>query len=125
MVLRSSRAPGMLAALAGARARSGGARLEQAELSQRCDSVVKADLLRDLAVDDLQHRRAGEAHLAPGPREKAPDQKVIEGRTGVGSAAFPLADDSVALGDQIGDAPEVEVGERGAEVGHERLDVVA
>src|ERR1700722_11170541 len=101
MVLGSARTPGMLAALAGAGARSGGG-LEQAELSQRGHAVVNADLLRDLAVDDLQHRRAGEAHLAAGRRGKAPDQKVIEGRTGVGSAAFPLADHSVALGDQIG-----------------------
>ena len=39
---------------------SGG--LEQAELGQRGDAVVEADLLRDLAVDHLQHRCAGEAH---------------------------------------------------------------
>ena len=43
----------------------------------------------------------------------------------MGAATFPLTDDVVALGDQIGRAPEIEIGERGAEVGHERLDVVA
>ena len=37
---------------------------------------------------------------------------VVEGVAGVGAAAFPLADDVVALGDQIRRAPEVEVGER-------------
>ena len=41
------------------------------------------------------------------------------------SAAFPLADDIVTIGDQVGGAPEVEVGEGGPEVGHERFDLLA
>ena len=51
-------------------------------------------------------------------------QEVAEGRTGVRTAAFPLADDIVAFCDQIRRAPEVEIGECSAEIGHERLDVV-
>src|SRR5277367_727508 len=97
-------------------ARSGGP--EQAELGQRGDAVVEADLLRDLAVNHLQDRRAGEAHLAAGRGRKAANQEVFEGRTGVGSPAFPLANDIVAFGDQIGGPPEVEVGKRGAKIGH-------
>ena len=40
------------------------------------------------------------------------------------AAAFPLADDIVAFGDQVRGAPEVEIRERRTEIGHERLDVV-
>src|SRR4051812_10356422 len=43
----------------------------------------------------------------------------------MGAAALPLADDVITLGDQVGGAPELEIGERLAEAGHERLDVVA
>src|ERR1700736_121935 len=42
----------------------------------------------------------------------------------VRTAAFPLADDIVAFCDQIRRAPEVEIGECSAEIGHEYLDVV-
>src|SRR6266536_3117082 len=38
--------------------------------------------------------------------------------------AFPLADDIVAFCDQISRAPEAEIGECSAEIGHECLDVV-
>ena len=100
-------------------------RLDETELGQRGDAVVEADLLCDPAVDHLEHRRAGEAHLAAGRGGKAADQEIVEGRTGVGSAAFPLANHIVAFGDQIGGPPEVEVGERRAKVGHERSYVVA
>src|ERR1700730_16832566 len=41
------------------------------------------------------------------------------------SAALPTTDDAVALGDQVGCTPEIEVRERLAEVGHKSLDVVA
>ena len=63
--------------------------------------------------------------LRPVAAGRPPTRKSSKAGPAVGSAAFPPADDIVALGDQIGGAPEVEVGERGAEVGHERLDVVA
>src|SRR5262249_33510113 len=39
------------------------------------------------------------------------------------AATFPLPDDVVALGDQIRRAPEIEIGECGTEIGHERPDV--
>jgi hypothetical protein len=51
-------------------------------------------------------------------------QEVAEGRTGVRTAAFPLADDIVAFCDQFRRTPEFEIGERSAEIGHECLDVV-
>jgi hypothetical protein len=68
---------------------------------------------------------AGEVHLSAGRGRQAADEEVVEGRTRMRAAAFPLADDIVALGDQVGGAPEVEVGECSPEVGHERLDVGA
>jgi hypothetical protein len=52
-------------------------------------------------------------------------EEVIECRTGMSAATLPLADDVVPLGDEVGRAPEVEVGERGAEIRHEGLDVFA
>src|SRR5262249_25144432 len=51
-------------------------------------------------------------------------QEVAEGRTRVRTAAFPLADDIVAFRDQIRRAPEIEIRECSAEIGHECLDVV-
>src|SRR5258705_38172 len=41
------------------------------------------------------------------------------------AAAFPTADDVVALGNEVGSAPEIEIGERLAKAGHERLDIFA
>src|SRR5262249_17266924 len=81
--------------------------------------------LYDLAVEHLEHRRAGEVHLAAGRSGETADQKVAERWTGMGATTFPLTDDVVALGDQIRRAPEIEIGERGAEVGHECLYIVA
>src|SRR5262249_12398762 len=103
--------------------RSGG--FDQPKLGERGDAVVEADLLDDLPVDHLQDRRAREVHLAAGRRGETADQEVVKRRAGVGATTFPLADDVVTFGDQIRGSPEVEVGERGTEVGHERLDVVA
>jgi hypothetical protein len=37
----------------------------------------------------------------------------------MGPATFPSTDDVIALGDEIGRAPELEVRERGAEIHHE------
>src|SRR5882724_11190890 len=82
-----------------------GCRLEQFELSQRGNAVIETDLLDDLAVDDLQHRRTREVHLATRRRRKATDQEIVERRPGVGAAAFPLTDDIIPLGDQISGAP--------------------
>ena len=59
-----------------------------------------------------KHGRAGEAHLAAGRRRQRADEEVVEGRAGVRAAAFPPADDIVALGDEVGRAAEVEVRER-------------
>src|SRR6202171_595461 len=40
--------------------------LDEPELHQGCDAVIKADFLDDLAVLELQHGRSGELHLATG-----------------------------------------------------------
>src|SRR6516164_9222214 len=96
----------------------------QLKLGQRGHAIVEADLLDDLAADYLQHRRAGKVHLPATPGREAADQEVIEGRTRMGATTFPLTDDIVALCDKIRRAPEIEVGECGTEIGHERLDVV-
>src|SRR5262249_42646849 len=102
---------------------SGGA--EQPKLRQGGDPVVQADLLDDLAVLELEDGDAGEVHLPARVRGQAAGEEVLEGRAGVGAAAFPLADDVVALGEELGRAPELQVGERDAEIHHEGLDVFA
>src|SRR6516165_8776774 len=55
--------------------------LDQSKLGQRGHAVVEAYLFDDLAVDHLQHRGAGEVHLAAGRSRKTADQEIIEGRT--------------------------------------------
>src|SRR5215475_1943218 len=102
--------------------RSGG--FEQPKLGHRGHAVIEADLLDDLAIDHLEHSGAGEVHLAAGRSREAANQKVVEGWARMGATAFPLSDDIVALGDQSRRTPEIEIGECGTEVGHERLDVV-
>src|SRR5262249_50739158 len=102
---------------------SGG--VEQPELGQGGNAVVQADLLDDLAVLELEDGHAGEVHLPARVGGQAAGQEVLEGRTGVGPAALPLPDDIVALGDEVGRAPEFHVGERNAEIHHERLDILA
>ena len=97
---------------------------DQAELAERGDAVVKADLLGDEAVLDLQDSGAGEPHHLAGVSRQRTDGHVVERVPGVGAAALPLADHVVALGDEIGGAPEVQVGERGAELSGELADRV-
>ena len=53
------------------------------------------------------------------------DEKIVERWPGVGAAAFPSANDIVALGDEIGRTPEFKVGECGAEIEHEIPHVLA
>jgi hypothetical protein len=85
-------------------------------LGERCYAVIEANFLGDLAVLNPEDRRAGEVHLSAGSRGQRPGQKITECRTGVRAATFPLTDDIVALCNQVGRAPEVEVRERPAEV---------
>jgi hypothetical protein len=99
-------------------------RSHRPDLGQRLNAVVKTDFLGDLAVLNTQHRSPGEVHLPAGCRRQRAHQEVAEGRTGVRTAAFPLADDIVAFCDQIRHTPEVEIGECCAKIGHECLDVV-
>jgi hypothetical protein len=94
-------------------------------LGERCYAVIEANFLGDLAVLNPEDRRAGEVHLSAGSRGQRPGQKITECRTGVRAATFPLTDDIVALCNQVGRAPEVEVRERPAEVPLEGLNVFA
>ncbi len=50
--------------------------------------------------------------------------EALAAKPGPFSTAFPLAHHVVALGDEIGGAPEVEVGERGTERGGELAHLV-
>src|SRR5438445_8201791 len=52
-------------------------------------------------------------------------KEVTEGRSGVRAAAFPTADNVIALGDEIRGTPEVEVRERRTEPHHEVPHVLA
>src|SRR5215470_11203423 len=63
-------------------------------------------------------------HLPASRCRQRSKKKITESRTRVGAAAFPPPDHRVALGDQVGSAPEVEVWKRGPERGHEGFDVV-
>src|SRR6185437_13652759 len=96
--------------------------LDEAELTQCGDPVVEADLLGDKAVFDLQHGDPSESHHLAGAGRQFAERHVVERRAGVRAAAFPLADHVVALGDQVGGAPEVQVRERGAELSRELAD---
>src|ERR1700722_17430427 len=98
---------------------------EQAELGRGSDPIVQADLLDDLAVLELENGRASEVHLPARIRGQASGEKVLERRAGVCATALPLPDDVIAFGDEIGRAPEVQIGEGRAKVGHESLDVIA
>src|SRR5262249_39553023 len=82
-------------------------RLEKPKLGERRDPVVEADLLDDLTVPQTQDRGAGEVHLPPRRRGQRAGQEILEGRAGMRAAALPLADDVVALGDQVRRAPEL------------------
>ena len=95
------------------------------QLGQRGDPVIETDFLDYLAVPELEDGDAGEVHLPARVGGQAAGEEILEGRAGMGAATFPLADDVVALGDEVGRAPEVQIGERGAEIGHEGLDVFA
>ena len=72
---------------------------EQPELGQGGDPVIQADLLNDPAVPEPEDGHAGEMHLPARVGRQAAGEEVLEGRAGVGAAAFPLADDVVALGE--------------------------
>jgi len=93
--------------------RSGG--FQDTKLHERGDPVVESDF-RDLAVLDTEDGRTREVHLPTGCRRQLASEKIAERRSGVGPATFPSTDDMIALGDEIGSAPELEVRKRGAEV---------
>src|SRR4030081_3357885 len=96
----------------------------KAELLQSSDPIVEADFLHDFFVPKLQYRRSRELHLPAGIGRQRSHQEVAECGSGVRSAAFPTADNVVALRDEIRSAPEIEVGECRPEIRHECLDVI-
>src|SRR5262245_15842888 len=100
-------------------------RRDQPELLKHGNAVVEADFLGDEPVLDLQYAGSGEPpRLARGGRQ-GPDRHVVECRTGVRAAAFPLAYHVVPLGDEVSGAPEVQVREGRAELLGEGPDLLA
>src|SRR5690242_11539783 len=96
-------------------------RADEAELLECAHSIVQADLLGDLAIFDPQHGRSRKAHRAAGRRRQRSDEEVAEGRPRMRAATFPATHHVVALGDEVRDAPEIEVWKRLAKPGHEGL----
>src|SRR4029077_8717278 len=99
--------------------------LQHAKLSKTAHSVIETDLLNDFAVLELQYCGARKVHLATGRSGKRSHQEITERRTRMSAAAFPLTDDVVTFGDQIGSAPEIQVRKRFAKIRHEGLDVIS
>src|SRR5258708_10974721 len=99
--------------------------VDKSELLQGGHAVVQADFLNDLAIFEAEHGRAGEVHFPAGRGRQRSNEEITECRTGMCAAALPTADYIVPLGDEISSAPEVEIRERFAEIGHECLDVFA
>src|ERR1700722_6212243 len=98
-------------------------RADKTQLSECGDTIVESDLFDNLAVLKTQHRRSGEVHLATRRGRQCPCKEVGECRPFVRAATDPTTNDIVPFGDEISRAAEAEVWERGAEIGHERLDV--
>jgi hypothetical protein len=94
-----------------------------AELDQRGHAVVEPDFLDDLAFDNLQDRNSSEMHVVAGCGWQAADQEIVEGRTGVRAASFPLTDYIITFGNQFRRTSEIEIGRGFAEILHEGLDV--
>src|SRR2546426_5131683 len=97
---------------------------DESELLEGGHAIIEADFFNDLAIFEPQHGRAGEMHLPACRGRQRSEKKITESRPRVGAATFPTPDHIVALGDQVGSAPEVEVRKRGPEIGHEGFDVV-
>lgn len=99
--------------------------LDQTKLLEGGYAVVQSDLLGNLAVFNAEHRRSREVHFPPRRGAKRSDEEIAERWAGVRAAAFPAADDIVALRNEVGCAPEIEIGERFAKAGHKCLDILA
>src|SRR5450432_78961 len=96
---------------------------DETQLGQGRNAIVQALLFDDLSVLQTQHGRPGEVHLATRGRRQSPNEEIVECRPGMRATAFPTSDHVVALGNQVGSAPEVEIRKRLAKVGHECLDI--
>src|SRR5580700_8471476 len=60
--------------------------LDKAELAERGDTIVKADLLGDDAILNLQYGGAGDPHCLAGASRQRANRHVIERPAGVGAA---------------------------------------
>src|SRR3954454_24000608 len=104
--------------------RYGSGGLQNSKLRERSDPVIEAHFLGDFAILDTEHGCPSEVHLPTGCCRQRAREKIAKPRAGMGAATFPSTDDMVALGDEIGSAPEFEIGECGAEIHHEIPHVV-
>jgi len=95
---------------------------QKTELGERGNTVVEPDFLDDLLVLQAKNRCTGEMHLAARIGRERSHQEIAEGRSGMSAAAFPLTDDIIAFRNEVGRAPEIQIGKGIAEIGHERLD---
>src|ERR1700761_8694265 len=97
--------------------------VNQAELRERRNAVVKSDLLSNLAVLNPQYCGSGDMHLVTRGSGQQTNEKVAERGTCVRAPTLPTSDDMIALRYEAGSAPEIEVRKGLSKMGHERLDV--
>src|SRR6267154_3992091 len=102
-----------------------GSRFQDSKLLKRSDAIVEANFLGDLAIFDTEHRCTGETHLAPRSCGQRAHEEITKRRAGVRAATLPTADDNIALGNEIGRAPKLEIRESRAEIHHEVPNVLA
>ena len=82
---------------------------DETKLLKRGHAIVQTDLFDDLAVFELQYGRSGEMHLPASCGRQRSDEKITERRTAMCATALPTADHIIALGDELGSAPEIEL----------------
>jgi hypothetical protein len=87
-------------------------------------TIIQADLFDDLAVFEAKHRRSCEMHFATSCGRQGASQKVAKCRAGVRTSCLPATDYIIALGDEVGSSPEIEIWESFPEVRHKRLDII-
>src|SRR6202158_4070885 len=64
-------------------------------------------------------------HLSARRRRKRADEEIAKSGAGVNATALPTTDHVIALGDEIGSTPELEVRERSAEIHHKTPHLLA
>src|ERR1700743_659062 len=97
--------------------------VNQAELRERRNAVVKSDLLSNLAVLNPQYCGSGEMHLVTRGSGQQTNEKVVERGTCVAAPPPPTSDAMIALRYEAGSAPKIAIRKGVSKIGHERLDV--